>query len=92
MLQCLTQGLNLKHFTLQIRSTANARMMYIKECEEYLLKSSSAGPSDQPQPKHSKQDKSSTLWSIFDKLLAENEEDSEGYGCKIQQKLWLKCI
>ena len=50
-------------------------MMPIKECEEYLLKLSSNSSRDQPQPKHSKQDKSSTLWSIFDELLAENEEN-----------------
>ena len=32
-------------------SATNARMMLIKECEEYLLKLSSASPCDKPQPK-----------------------------------------
>ena len=45
-------------------NAANARMILIKECEEYLLKLSSASPDDQPQPKRSKQDKPSTLWSL----------------------------
>ena len=75
-------------------SAANARMMLIKECEEYLLKLSSASPRDQPQPKRSKQDKSSTLWSIFDELLAENEQNSEGHSCEnsaeIMVEMYLK--
>ena len=63
-------------------STANARMMLIKECEEYLVKSSSAGPHDQPHPKHRKENKSSTLWSLFDEMLAESEENSVGHSCE----------
>lgn len=57
-------------------------MMLIKECEEYLLKLSSASLNDQPHPKCSKQDKSSTLWSLFDEMLTESEENSEGCSCE----------
>lgn len=75
-------------------SAANARMMLIKECEEYLLKLSSASLHDQPQPKRSKQDKSSTLWSLFDEMLAESEENSEGRSCgnsaEIMVEMYLK--
>ena len=39
-------------------SEANARMILIKECEEHLSKLSSVSPHDQPQPKRSKQGKS----------------------------------
>ena len=74
-------------------SAANARMILIKECEEYLLKLSSASPHDQPQPKRSKQDKS-TLWNLFDEMLAESEGVSEGYGSgnstEIMVEMYLK--
>ena len=74
-------------------SAANARMILIKECEKYLLKLSSASPHDQPQPKRSKQDKS-TLWNLFDEMLAESEGVSEGYGSgnstEIMVEMYLK--
>ena len=68
-------------------STANARMMLIKECEEYLVKLSSVGPHDRPHPKRRKENESSTLWSLFDEMLAESEENSVAHSCEIQQRL-----
>ena len=75
-------------------NAANARMILIKECEEYLLKLSSASPDDQPQPKRSKQDKPSTLWSLFDEMMAESEGNSErhdyGNSTEIMVEMYLK--
>ena len=85
-------------FKLKVFSTAssaaNARMILIKECEEYLVKLSSAGPHDQPHPKRRKENKSSTLWSLFDEMLAESEENSVGHSCEnsaeIMVEMYLK--
>ena len=69
-------------------------MILIEECEEYLVKLSSAGPHDQPYPKHRKENKSSTLWSLFDELLAESVENSVGHSCEnsaeIMVEMYLK--
>ena len=69
-------------------------MILIKECEEYLVKLSSAGPHDQPHPKRRKGNKSSTLWSLFDEMLAESEENSVGHSCEnsaeIMVEMYLK--
>ena len=85
-------------FKLKVFSTAssaaNARMILIKECEEYLVKLSSAGPRDQPHPKCRKENKSSTLWSLFDEMLAESEENFVGHSCEnsaeIMVEMYLK--
>ena len=75
-------------------STANARMILIKECEEYLVKLSSAGPHDRPHPKRRKENESSTLWSLFDEMLAESEENSVAHSCEnsaeIMVEMYLK--
>ena len=82
----------LKDFPLQVVQPM-ARMILIKECEEHLSKLSSASPHDQPQPKHGKQDKS-TLWSLFDEMLAESEGVSEehdsGNSTEIMVEMYLK--
>ena len=74
-------------------SAANARMILIKEYEEHLSKLSSASPHDQPQSEHSKQDKS-TLWSLFDEMLAESKGVSEGHdsgnSMEIMVEMYLK--
>lgn len=68
--------------------SANARMLLIQECELWLSNFSCGG--SEPQPKRAKTDtqptdkqscqSSSTLWSLFDEMLADNEDCSEGEG------------
>ena len=85
-------------FKLKVFSTAssaaNARMMLLKECEEYLVKLSSAGPHDRPHPKRRKENESSTLWNLFDEMLAESEENSVAHSCEnsaeIMVEMYLK--
>ena len=64
---------------------ANARMLLIQECELWLSNFSCGG--SEPQPKGAKTDtqptdkqSSSTLWSLFDEMLADSEDCSEGEG------------
>ena len=65
--------------------SANARMLLIQECELWLSNFSCGG--SEPQPKRAKtgtqptdKQSSSTLWSLFDEMLADSEDCSEGEG------------
>ena len=65
--------------------SANARMLLIQECESWLSNFSCGG--SEPQPKHVKTstqstDKqfSSTLWSLFDEMLADSTDCTEDEG------------
>ena len=67
--------------------SANARMLLIQECELWLSNFSCGGSEPEPQPKRAKTDtqptdkqSSSTLWSLFDEMLADSEDCSEGEG------------
>ena len=61
-------------------------MLLIQECELWLSILSSGGSEvSQPQPKRAKTDvqstdKKSTLWSLFDEMLADSEDCCEGEG------------
>ena len=52
-------------------------MLLITECEAYL--NSLAAQNDLPQPKHSRKEQAgSTLWNLFDEMLADSENSTEG--------------
>lgn len=70
------------------RNAAHARILLTPECEEYLsmpMLTRVPSPEDQPQAKRQKVDfdpSSSTLWRLFNEMLAVTEEDnSEGCNC-----------
>ena len=74
----------LKTFSSAICS-ANARMLLIPECESWLSNFSCGG--SEPQPKRAKtstqstdKQSSSTLWSLFDEMLADSTDCTEGEG------------
>ena len=69
----------LKGFSIA-SNAAHGRMLLITECNAYL--DSLVTQHDPPQPKHSRKEKSgSTLWSLFDEMLADSENNTEGHNC-----------
>ena len=65
--------------------SANARMLLIQECESWLSNFSCGG--SEPQPKRAKtstqstdKQSSSTLWSLFDEMLADSTDCTEDEG------------
>ena len=61
--------------------SANARMLLIQECESWLSNYSCGGSEPQPKHAHSLQtikQSSSTLWSLFDEMLADSTDCTEG--------------
>ena len=55
-------------------------MLLITECEAYL--NSLVVQNDLPQPKRSKKEQAgSTLWNLFDEMLADSENSTEGNNC-----------
>ena len=70
---------------LSASSAAHARMLLITECEVYL--NSLAAQNDLPQPKRSRKEQQagSTLWNLFDEMLADSENGNEGNKMFLKQ-------
>ena len=70
-------------------------MLLVTECENHINSLQQETESDKPQPKHRRKEKTScALWSLFDKLIAESENNdgsgSFGNEAEVVVEMYLK--
>ena len=63
-------------------SAAHARMLLVTECESHISSLQQETENDKPHPKRRRKEKtSSALWSLFDELIAESENNDGSGNC-----------